>query len=1012
MLMKNELHEEVFQFCEAYRTQHPEFRYWLRSKNSKARLDKGFWFQGTEKYAFVGLYNRNSGNLSTKSIGLVFHPGKAGIECNIQNVFNSEVDPAVLSLYEDIRILMGDFQKKSDTIYHFSIIGKTGFDAATYFLDYYKPQIDKLIVEKGIESMFISGVEFQQKLRRTNEYRVFNDIDVSKKCIIANLSWNSNNWQGVSNDHSEHKWVNQGNIPHESWNFDFDNTRNTLTHIKGFAQFTHAPTLEGDENLVVFYSQNQIIGFYGKCVIEKTPIIINNQQSYNLIADKSLSILLNQKIINIKEKGYLDDNKRVGQVGFSYLKNKEIIINIMREAVQLNLDYEKQLLNLMEWFGGEETPEPNYWLFQGNPSIYNVEDALKNNVISNWAVNQFKNEMKIGDKVIVWVTGQKSGIYALATISSPVHLATDNESEIKFYTDPSKVTVSDRVNITIDINLANRPLLRDLIQANEYLEDLKQGRQGTNFKATKQQYDTIIKIIHMKSENEFPLNQIFFGPPGTGKTYYTVNEAVRIADYEFYAMHKDDREKLQHRFNELVINDWEESRGQIAFTTFHQSFSYEDFVEGIKPLKPGEKDTFLKYKIEQGIFQRICRMAEANINVRQITEENRVSFTEDEFRNTCFYKVSLGNSTLEEDRSIYDYCINNNVIAVGFGENIDFTGMNEDQVYQAVEKENLNRVEADFITRFIFGLQTGNYVLISNGNNFVRAFGKVTDGYEFNPAPEIKFNHYRKVEWIFKDVEIPVSEFYQKKLMQQTIYKLNSDLIIPSFFIKKPKPKEGKKKNFVLIIDEINRGNVSSIFGELITLIETKKRAGQPEALPVVLPYSKSPFKVPDNVYIIGTMNTADRSVEALDTALRRRFSFVHMEPKSSIIKDYGKSKGQIEGIDLCLMLEKINERIEKLIDKDHRIGHSYFMDVFSIDDLKLVFRNAILPLLQEYFFGDNGKIGLVLGSCFIEKVEDDNFKFAVFPDYDGTVTDDLSRRSIYSIKPENDWDFSSIYEV
>jgi 5-methylcytosine-specific restriction endonuclease McrBC GTP-binding regulatory subunit McrB len=311
-------------------------------------------------------------------------------------------------------------------------------------------------------------------------------------------------------------------------------------------------------------------------------------------------------------------------------------------------------------------------------------------------------------------------------------------------------------------------------------------------------------------------------------------------------------------------------------------------------------------------------------------------------------------------------------------------------------------------------IKKGSYVLVSNGNRYVRALGKVTGDYEYKEDAPFEFNHFRKVEWIFVDENIPVEEIYDRKFSQVTLYKIDQNGLNQNFFTNKGREesiREKEKKKYILIIDEINRGNVSSIFGELITLIEKNKRSGGNEELEVTLPYSKSGFKVPDNVYIIGTMNTADRSIEALDTALRRRFSFVHMEPKSAIIKDYGKSKGQIEDVDVCLLLDKINERIEKLIDKDHRIGHSYFMDAVSIDDLKLVFRDAILPLLQEYFFGDNGKIGLVLGSSFIEKVKDENFEFAAFADYDGTVTDDLKRRSIYTIKPESEWDFNSIYE-
>jgi 5-methylcytosine-specific restriction protein B len=216
---------------------------------------------------------------------------------------------------------------------------------------------------------------------------------------------------------------------------------------------------------------------------------------------------------------------------------------------------------------------------------------------------------------------------------------------------------------------------------------------------------------------------------------------------------------------------------------------------------------------------------------------------------------------------------------------------------------------------------------------------------------------------------------------------------------------ESKKKNFVLIIDEINRGNVSQIFGELITLIEDDKRLGCEEALEVTLPYSKEePFGVPQNLYIIGTMNTADRSVEALDAALRRRFSFEEMPPKPDLIRTEGKlseTKGILESdefddIDLPLLLNKINERLEKLLDKDHQIGHSYFINVYDLEDLKLAFQNKIIPLLQEYFFGDYGKIGLVLGKGFVEKQKANENIFADFSDADAN---DYSERPIFKIK-------------
>jgi 5-methylcytosine-specific restriction protein B len=172
------------------------------------------------------------------------------------------------------------------------------------------------------------------------------------------------------------------------------------------------------------------------------------------------------------------------------------------------------------------------------------------------------------------------------------------------------------------------------------------------------------------------------------------------------------------------------------------------------------------------------------------------------------------------------------------------------------------------------------------------------------------------------------------------------------------------------VIDEINRGNISKIFGELITLIEPSKRSGMDEALSVQLPLSQEQFSVPDNLYIIGTMNTADRSLALLDTALRRRFDFVEMMPDYAVLNSVLVNVDGID-VDIAKLLKTINQRIEALYDREHTLGHAFFMPLkqqvedggrATIDTLKSIFQNKVLPLLQEYFFDDWHKIRLVLG--------------------------------------------------
>ncbi len=417
------------------------------------------------------------------------------------------------------------------------------------------------------------------------------------------------------------------------------------------------------------------------------------------------------------------------------------------------------------------------------------------------------------------------------------------------------------------------------------------------------------------------LNQILYGPPGTGKTYNTINKALAIL-----GLGEEIKGKTREEIKALY--DVKVKEGQIVFTTFHQSMCYEDFIEGIKPLKPNQEDNYLKYDILPGIFKKLCQDAKT---------PNLVGF------DSAFEKLK-------------DELANSDLLSL---------------------KTPTGR-------EFSISLNSNDNLTLHTGTNKEKQGTLTKENIQKQINGEEKFKGW---EGYFKGVIDYLKQKYQYS---------EKELI--------------SEKKYVLIIDEINRGNISQIFGELITLIEDDKRMGKDEALEITLPYSKEKFSVPSNVYIIGTMNTADRSVEALDTALRRRFSFEEMMPKPELIATDGKlkdSKGVLDTIDLPLLLSTINRRVEKLLDRDHQIGHSYFMSVENLEELKIVFQNKIIPLLQEYFFGDYGKIGLVIGEGFVRQKEssEENI-FAMFEDYDGAEFAERKSYTLANVRDMADEDF------
>ena len=447
-------------------------------------------------------------------------------------------------------------------------------------------------------------------------------------------------------------------------------------------------------------------------------------------------------------------------------------------------------------------------------------------------------------------------------------------------------------------------------------------------------------------ENIF-LNQILYGPPGTGKTYNTVIKAMEIINGEKYDFVDNEQYKdLKKQFDNL------KQQGQIEFVTFHQSYSYEEFVEGIKP---DLKNNKLMYTLESGIFKKICSSAKELLETKV-----KYNFKKD---NISVYKILI------PDELIFQYCIDNNCVAINWGDEIDISDCN-------TQEEIANKIPENFESRKqcisqlnLFklwidkDLKNGKdvIVVIPGSMNTIKGIAKITGDYFYNS--DIENGHQqRKVDWIRKNINISSDSIYNSKFVSPTITGMFNDKINWDTFLNLINNKNNSKSsNAVLVIDEINRGDVSKIFGELITLIEEDKRIGENHQMTVTLPYSREPFGVPNNLYIIGTMNTADRSIALLDTALRRRFDFEEMMPKPEKIVDENKQPQMVEDINLQNLLKNINERISHILDRDHQIGHSYLMGVKNKEQLERAYKNRILPLLNEYFYNDIDSVAKVL---------------------------------------------------
>ncbi len=432
-------------------------------------------------------------------------------------------------------------------------------------------------------------------------------------------------------------------------------------------------------------------------------------------------------------------------------------------------------------------------------------------------------------------------------------------------------------------------------------------------------------------------NIILQGAPGTGKTYRIPELVVRLCEPEFDANNAT-RKELMSVYDRLK----EEKR--VMFTTFHQSMDYEDWLEGLRPVLENDQVT---YKIEPGIFKRLCTEAE-----RPLSAKKDVNISDE----AIVWKVSLSGTG---DNPVRRDCMKNGYIRIGwdgYGENI--TEETDWSIHNGEGKTILNA--------FINTMKVGDIVMSCYSSRTIDAIGIVTGEYEWHD----NFEHYkrvRRVKWLVKDINEDIVKLNDDKTMTLgTVYRLNAITLdkVKSLLDKYEASKTliDNNKPYVIVIDEFNRGNVSKIFGELITLLEPDKRKGMRNAESVLLPYSKKEFYIPSNVFLVATMNTADRSLDTIDYAIRRRFAFITVKPQeidddnfnselfrevsSLFISNYDEYAES--GFDDTIKLLPAETLSEEYRPEDVWIGHSYFiMDgEYALQD-RLLFE--IIPLLEEY---------------------------------------------------------------
>lgn len=685
--------------------------------------------------------------------------------------------------------------------------------------------------------------------------------------------------------------------------------------------------------------------------------------------------------------------------------------------------------------------QTNYWLFQGNPKVFDFEAALRQNKLSDWTVSAHKSRIKVGDKVILWISGDKAGCYALAEVlSEPYHKQSDENNS--FW--KTEATSDLKVDLKIICNLVDRPILKEEISLNKALNKLNTGHQGTNFSATKKEYETILSITQTTNGQKYWL----YAPGENASSWDEFYEEgiMGLGWDELGDLNKlGDKEDIVNAIQKTYDTKSKSYNNALANLEFRDTISVGDII-----IPKKGRQNYLGYGIVRSAYYfdeakneyKHCRKVEwkkkgtwsiagekivlktltditkypdyvqqliSLIGIEQESKHDKSNNSQMKFPlNTILYgppgtgktyNTILRAAEIVENRSITDYQEALQIFKKQLHQQIEFITFHQNYSYedfiQGLRPDTENNSELTFekndgVFKKLADKALRNLRASMNPQLFKRNFREVFSRF-IQPITEGEIEEIevkmKKVSYFINGLSDKSIEFRKNSgdsvhtlsiATLEKMYEEESTLEIQGLapyynpllrqLLKIGKDSNEKKeiiarKNFVIIIDEINRANISRVFGELITLIEPDKRSHGKLPMEVLLP-SGDKFMVPSNLYIIGTMNTADKSIALLDIALRRRFEFEAMYPKYDLT-----------GINDLEILKKINEYIINSKGHDFQIGHAYFMG----DDYQLVsnMNKKVIPLLLEYYMSDEKEVKKILNKAGL-KIEDGTWPITI----------------------------------